>query len=71
VFSDVLSTTAANLLPPLNKNMYSHPVTAALPPLQPLVHGILQCRDWHNADFTGLFLSKDQTGYNMMMRAKL
>jgi hypothetical protein len=41
--SNVVSITAEILLPPLNKSMYSHPVTAVLSPLEPLMHDILQC----------------------------
>lgn len=32
-----------SLIPPLNMSMYSCTVELALPPLQPLVDGILQC----------------------------
>jgi hypothetical protein len=39
---NVVSISVNSLHPPLNKSMYSHPVQDALP-LQPMVHGILQC----------------------------
>lgn len=43
LFFIVLSIFADILLPPTNKNMHSHPVKAALCPLQSLMQGILQC----------------------------
>jgi hypothetical protein len=39
---NAVSISVNSLHPPLNKRVYSHPVQVALP-LQPLVHGILQC----------------------------
>jgi hypothetical protein len=63
LFFNVVSIYVNILLPPLNNSRYSHLVTAALFPLQPKAHAILQCLI---ICVNSASLSEDQTTQNLV-----
>jgi hypothetical protein len=56
-----------NLLPFLNKNMYSQPVKVAVLPLQLLVHHVTAPHHPHNVAFAGC-LSKNSDGARLPLQ---